>query len=471
MNALTPLSSAAPCRQPGQRGAVLLVALLFSAAIAISLGSYLQVSRSTLELSHRALYQNAAMNLAETGLEEAMWSINGEAWNDWKVSGTDARRTLNDFDLGGGAKGRVDVVVRHYDGSAPPTVVARATVRPPRGNHLEKWIAVTLNRRSLFANGLVARNIITFSGNNSYVDSFDSRLGPYNAALGGGKFNRNDTGSIGSTSVQVDALSIGNADIWGFASVGTSDFSGIDVGPNGLVGPYGTADGVIDTNHVTTDFAANFDDVIAPTPTTVTPITSIVTAKNLPEAGDVAAADGIYYYSVGKIELSGNASQVLKIDKNVVFIMDSSTGTNIDLKGQASIQVSDGSSLTIYTDANVSIAGGGVANEGSPKDFFLYGTRPSSAVTKQTMSISGNGQLRAVVYAPSANLSMNGGGSSGEISGAIIGNNITVVGGSAFHYDVSLAELDDDGAFGITKWDELTSAAARNFYRALLTGS
>ena len=44
---------------------------------------------------------------------------------------------------------------------------------------------VTLFQRSLFANGLVAKDTLTFTGGNAVVDSFDSRQAVYNANLGG----------------------------------------------------------------------------------------------------------------------------------------------------------------------------------------------------------------------------------------------------------------------------------------------
>ena len=68
--------------------------MLMSAIIAISLTSYLQLTRSSLTISNRALYNNAAMNLAENGLEESMYSINQMvadstyAWPDWTNDGS-----------------------------------------------------------------------------------------------------------------------------------------------------------------------------------------------------------------------------------------------------------------------------------------------------------------------------------------------------------------------------------------------
>ena len=81
-----------------RRGSLLIVAMLFSAIIAIALTSYIRLSRTTLNISNRAFYNNAAMNLAEQGLEEAMYSINKHVadatytWAGWTISGNDAYR-------------------------------------------------------------------------------------------------------------------------------------------------------------------------------------------------------------------------------------------------------------------------------------------------------------------------------------------------------------------------------------------
>ena len=53
-----------------QRGSLLIVAMLLSAIIALSLTSYMQLSRTALTNSNRSYHQNAAMNLAEQGIAD-----------------------------------------------------------------------------------------------------------------------------------------------------------------------------------------------------------------------------------------------------------------------------------------------------------------------------------------------------------------------------------------------------------------
>ncbi len=52
-------------RLPGERGSMLLTAMLFSIGIALVLGSYLALSLTSLKVAHRTYFANDAANLAE----------------------------------------------------------------------------------------------------------------------------------------------------------------------------------------------------------------------------------------------------------------------------------------------------------------------------------------------------------------------------------------------------------------------
>ncbi len=426
------------------------------------------------------------MNAAETGLEQAMWGVNerlagdADVWTEdgWTLlPGGAARRTLDLGTLGGGATVRVKLYLSRADLSNDPFVLARSIVQPPRGAPIERWIEISLSRRSRFANGLVAKDSIRFSGSNASVDSYDSRKGGYNDALAGGGNNRYARGSAGSASITVSSLTLGNSDIWGFAVIGSSDLSGLSVGPGGTVGPFGTASGTVVREHVLTDFTAQFDDV--PHPPTYTglgaySITTISSATTLPRATDLPAADGKYYYNVGSISLSGAASRKLTITNQVVLRTTGTTGTAISVSGNASIEIQSESllvkpSLEVFTEADVSISGNGAINPNKPANFKLWGTRAQSNPSPQSIRINGNGRLSAVVYAPNADIAMHGGGSVGEVFGAMIGDTITVTGNSNFHYDEALADLDSGEPMGLRKWNEYTSAADRAYRSALVS--
>jgi hypothetical protein len=58
------------------RGSVLLTAMVFALVMAVALTGYVNLSRTSLRLAHRTFFSDSAINLAETGLEEAVWMFN-----------------------------------------------------------------------------------------------------------------------------------------------------------------------------------------------------------------------------------------------------------------------------------------------------------------------------------------------------------------------------------------------------------
>jgi hypothetical protein len=480
-------NSLAACRSSGafaahrlprrrQRGSVLIVALIFSAIIAISLVSYLRLGRSSLTISNRALYNNAAMNLAENGMEEAMYSINkmvadsSYSWSGdgWTLSGTAALRKWTGVAFDQNATGEVRVRVYNYNGTGSPLIVSRSLVTLGGGTSapVEKWVAVQLRRTSKFANGLVAKETIRFSGNNASVDSWNSDPDnstataaiPYSAGV------KKDNGSVGSISVAVDSILVQNADIWGFAATGGALPA---VGANGLVGSFGpppTPSGTMDMSRVSTDFTANFDPV--PQPTGGTAIAAITGPTILGATGTSTV------FSTTHVALSGGSTNVLTIRGDVTLHLTASAGASaIDITGNGGIAIEPGASLIIYTAGHIKIAGNGVLNGGNtaasanqPINFQLWGTS-TSTTTKQDIQIAGNGVLSGVCYAPNGTVKING---NGDVMGSMVANDITVVGNAAFHYDESLGNFGGGNPFRVTRWNELTTAADRAFFASAM---
>jgi hypothetical protein len=473
-------------RLSSRRGSVLIVALLLAGGVALCIGSYIAIARTNLNLSHRAFYNNAAMNLAETGLEEAIWSINrnlegdSSAWTDWKIDGSAGYRTFGPFDVGQNTQGFARVYVSNTTsaGSAP-VIVTRSTITPTGSStSIEKWVSVTLRKRSKFANGLVAKDKLLFKGNNASVDSWNSNPSgtviPYSASV------RNDNGSAGSISVSVDSVLIQNADIWGYVATGGTSASNIvdNVGTGGsILGEDSAAKDKtewestkVDPDRVSADFTSDLDPVTAPT-NSAKSLGGINSTITLPEAGDTPDADGNYYYTTTGISLT-NKQLIVSANKNVVII---NTSGDIKVGGNDGlIQVTNGGSLAIYTSGDVVVGGQGIANgtpsgtsdltaaqAQQPKNFQIWGT----STTSQSIDIKGKGALSAVVYAPAGDVFVNG---NGDVMGSVVAANVTMVGNAAFHYDESLGDFDGNSPYGISKWTELTTATERADYSAKL---
>ena len=449
------------------RGSLLIVAMLLSAVIAISLGSYIALSRSSLKLANRSFYSNASMNTAASGIEEALWSFNqatggaalATAWaSPWNTSdGVTAHRTFTDFTLGSGVTAAVRVYVDNYNptGSVQPKVVAQSTITMPTESlTLSKTIEVTLRRRSKFAMGLVAKNQITFRGNVASVDSWNSLYDDSGAlratpvAYGAGVAH--DHGSVGSTSVAVGSVAINNADIWGFASVGGNSSSGISVGSNGTVAAFGSPAGTVDTSRVATDFTANFD------------------STTMPAGGTVLASVGSSLGTVGATNtytFAGQISSSLTIHGNVTLLLTAAAGSlAVKMSGGDLLTLDPGATLTIYTAADLQFTGNGISNPNNQASTLqIWGT--STSTTPQSIDIGGGATVNALIYAPDGNVTIRG---TPDVTGSVVADNIDVTGSAKFHYDESLANWGGNNPFGVVKWRELVSAGDRAAYSSVL---
>ncbi len=507
---------------PPTRGSVLIVAMLMAAIIGISLVSFLQLSNNSLKQAHRTFYSNSAINLAEVGLEEAIacfnqldtaatpaaawpssspttastpWTLNSTAYNATSSPNTPyAVATLTGFSPGPNTTGSVKVYVHYYDGAAgtTPVIVAKSTVTQPDGSPpINKYIEVTLRRRSLFANGLVAREDVAWVGH-PMADSWDSKR--YNSPTadldGDGTVDLYDTDADGNgvtdTSVAYSSgirtanvivgsisgdIGLAGGEVWGYTKTGEFGTS-----TGGSVHPLGTT--TDDPSRRTNDFNSTFPDPTTPTPTSYNTISSDINNSTstanmtFPRTGDVSVVVGgvtTYYYSFNsgaEISISGSNKVSITAGANIVFLMNNHSGSDaVTTTGSAGIDVNVGATLNVYTDGNVRIAGNGMANDNNnPATTMFWGTN----ATSQTFDISGNGQLNGVIYAPNAAVSLNGGGTNGLMCGAVVAKNITMNGGTEFHYDDSLGRLTTGNPFGISKWKELQSASERAAYATQL---
>ncbi|HSH93272.1 MAG TPA: hypothetical protein VK968_03935, partial [Roseimicrobium sp.] len=384
-----------------QRGSVLIVAMLLAAIIGVSLVSYLKMSNNALNLAQRTFYSNSAMNLAEIGLEEAISRFNAldeaasaaaawpSPWTRNDATGTYGPYAVNEFTgftMGPNTTGSVKVYVKNYAGlaGATPIIVAKSTITPPSGPPISKYIEVTLRKRSLFANGLVARNNISWVGHPS-ADSWDSdpdQDGNHVAYPGSGITANVVVGSIDGD------IGLAGGEVWGYAKTG---ISGTITG--GSVHPLGTS--TDDPTRRTNDFNATFPEPTVPNPTTFnTKSSDINNTTTLPEAGDnsviVAGVETYYYKFTGTqaVSLAGTKTLTIAAGKNVVFLANNSNNTTdaISVTGNAGVNVEAGATWNVYSNGNVKIAGNGFGNANNDASSTIFwGTN----TTSQTIDVSG----------------------------------------------------------------------------------
>jgi hypothetical protein len=123
------------------------------------------------------------------------------------------------------------------------------------------------------------------------------------------------------------------------------------------------------------------------------------------------------------------------------------------LDGTENITWASGAYLTVYAGGtSVGVAGNNYINpNGAAASLIIY-----CAKTITSFSLSGNGQFTGILYAPDADLALNGGGSSAEdFCGCIVCNSATLNGHYRFHYDESLSGPSNNGRYLVSSWNEI----------------
>src|SRR5258708_11335091 len=157
-------------------------------------------------------------------------------------------------------------------------------------------VEITPRRGPIFAAGLVAKNTITFS-TNTMVSSWtsDPDNTPATPAIAYAAPAKTANAFVGTVSTTSGAINTGSGDIFGRIGTGGGTVTH-NAGAILSTNPAGTG---WDNGLVNVPFTSNLDTPVAPAlPAQVNSITSSINSgTSLPQPGDVAAADGKYYYN------------------------------------------------------------------------------------------------------------------------------------------------------------------------------
>jgi hypothetical protein len=288
---------------------------------------------------------------------------------------------------------------------------------------------------SSFAEAIMSVGTLDLTNQSIVIDSYDSRdpakstNGLYDPA------KRQENGDIATDGNLIDA---GNAQIHG------------DVATNA-----GTVTGAANiTGTQRTDFYQEPIPVAAPSWPVVNAAASTVTNSATLNASATKGSSASRY-QLSTISLSGNQTLTLAgaADGSTTYIEIYVTG-DITVGSTSQINVQPGVSATIYFAGNVDVKGNGIINSNNqPLDLQLYGIQPPAGVSK-TVSLGGNGQITAAVYAPDHDISVNGGGSSGHVFGSLVGKTLTMTGVTNLHYDETLGSAGIINNYKIVSWFE-----------------
>ncbi len=362
-----------------------------------------------------------AVELAETGMEEALWALNKNDWSTWTTSGTTATKTISGFSFDAGATGVINLTVTNYNGSlvgVTRTVTAKGTTTQADGKVVSRTLSSTSAKAPLFVNAIFAASVGTANGRVKFksagtVDSYDSSLGLYSSQTPG------YSAVVGSAATNTSSATVQltRAQIKGYVSTlstGPSYSSGAKI-----IGPTsGTTS--IDTDRISTSpYQPLFDEVI---PTGAGTTWDPSTMTTIGTAG--ATSEKLYYY-YGNVNLGG--SYTLTVNGPVVLVV---TG-DFFLSTSAMVRITTTGSFRLHVASDLAINGNGIQNDTKlPKKCIIINT-----TIYDTYQMSTTTDFYGVIYAPASGITIS---KDQEIYGAIVAESVTFSRSPTFHYDLDL---------------------------------
>lgn len=469
----------------------MLAALCLAIVFAIALSSYMTLCFTSLSMSTRDVVNAHCSELAEAGVEQALYSINNGVWTGWTVAVSGSQSTMTTamtmtessglvptannpapLNFGNGAIGTVNITVTENFG-VMATIQSQGQMTLPNGSATNGTALTTITRTltagsapgllgnstaPVFVNAVGATSKqVTFSAG-GILDSYNSitSLGApqaYSSLIAGASavVLSQDLTSVGST------VSLNNAVINGYA-VGYDHFSPstsnwLSYGGSGmLVGPTTASGTYIDSSRILTT-PVPYQPVSPENPpnwTQALPLAGAPSGNILTNSCSLGSTSAPFpVYNASGINLAGGV--VVITGKAIIEL----TGGSITMSGNAEIRLTPGASLSIYADygsVNINCTGTGGITNTSPiplaKNFALLSTNNTNVAN--TVQITQATPFFGVVYFPYLRVTVGNTGVSAPITGSIVGESVTFSGSPILHYDVALRypdSLPSDVAF------------------------
>lgn len=412
-----------PCKPAqAEAGHTLLLVMMIAGILTLALGTYLELTSTQNKSVLRSLSWNAALPLAEAGVEEALShmtkNLNNYALDGWTQNGTNyskLRQLGNDY---------YTVSITGLPGTLV-TITATGYSHWVDTNYLARDVKVTaLTLPGMTYPGMVATNLAI--GGNFTADSYDS------------------TTNTGSTGGQYDPLKAGaNAFIAttspGFTISGSSHVFGyVAAGPGGAVSAKGASivgdetyyNKGIQKGHATNGFTASVPDVLVP-----------YASANAPSKGKVGNTMYDFVLSGGKYMTTdltaGNSATMVVSADSTLYV----TGNmNVD-----QIIFQNGARLDLYlASPNITLPSQLIGNNST--QFRVLGLPSCNSLT-----MTAGDSFTGIIYAPECDVKASGHSS---LSGAITCRSLKITGTFDFHYDLADAKGFIIAPVTIISWNE-----------------
>ena len=418
---------------------MVLVALCLTIVLGIAVAGYVALCARTMVLSNRSFCYTSSTQLAETGLEEALWALNqdrntrgGYSWQGWTIdnaSGTAAKEPMTGFATNKGVPGVVNVRVDGFRTDSP-TITAHGICQMPDGITIDKELKIQAQPAALFTGPVGGYSSTSFTIN--WTDTIDS----YNTSLGVDYSAQTPTDQaiVSAPNVSVNAANLlGYVATRGSAPVYTT---------RGTVKGLHTSSGVDrDASRVFTNASQNLFDVLPddklPGENGGTLSSGSSDLKSDPPENPNPPL--VRYMVLGDLTLALGAT--LTIEEPVIIVVSG----NLSIRDYGSIVIKGAGRAQIIVAGSIDIQGGGIDNQTKIPSRLAVFRRSSPGGNSAYFNVDGStysARLQTstpfygVIYDPYGSLIVYG---TSAVYGSLVANVVTVgYGNGAIHYDLSL---------------------------------
>jgi len=440
--------------------AITLVALSLISALGLAVGSYLALFSRSLELGVRQFHNDRARELAQTGLEEALWALNQDNWSGsgpsgavaWTTTGLNRSVTLDYGSLGHGATGQVVVTVNNYASAGPvwPTAISDATVTLGTGRIIREKLQAATAPAPLFGNAIASAEAdVTFVAGGT-VDSWNSdpdnnpatAAVPYSFTAGD---PANYAAVVAGRTDGVNGVVLTQAEVRGYvATFGQPVAYSVSGSPPGKVRGPATAAGVnVDTARLGRSAFVPVSPVftITPPPTGGANYGGLILgALQLVNALLTAPLGIDLYETSGDLTILGIplVSPSLVVDRPLKIIVNRDlTIGNGGVGFAGKITITPTGSLQLFVLGDCTIGGNGIDNQNTdPAKCVIF---CSSSATSDTLQYTTAQDFRGVIYCENKPIDIR---QNATFHGALLSRNRVSFSASAtapvFHYDTAL---------------------------------
>ena len=395
---------------PKEKGAALFFSLLIGVVMVGLALPFLFKMNSQFHITEKSYKSLSALNLAEAGVERAIWELNFGDISTWSGNLLERNITLASVQTAQGfVIGNIDITVLN-PASDYPLVMTKGTV-PWRGDlSIEKSLCVSLTHgtESYFNFGIFGDEGFDIHGN-TYTDSYNSDLGAYDPA------NPGDSGDIGTNAThQWDVVLLNNTVVNGNATTG-----------------YGSDPEYVIRLKNSAEITGSMETLTEPKP--------------------LPACEPPFLTQRGVFSLGNNAAPVTITESGTYTGFTMGANTKVTISGDVTLYVdgnftmNSNSILEILPGSSLELVlGNGTFTQASntqvnnltqdPKNLAIMGTAEF-----KNMIWRANTEFWGVIYTPEATVDY---ASNGNIFGSIVADYLSIASNAGIHYDESLRTWD-----------------------------